>query len=150
MEMTRRQGMRDKLSWDDIPSLETAPASKSGSFVEQRSTVRLTTRDIQEVLLNTGQNIRVRIATFDGVLPEKADLEDINHRGMCFVMPGHGLQVNESILIGGIIGERLFKCRAVVRWQSDNRAGVKFLDATAADKSFFKDLSSAKFFKDLL
>ncbi len=142
--------MSEKLSWDDISSLETATGSNDNSFVEHRSAIRMTTQDIQDVLLDTSENIWIRIATQDGVLPGKASLDDINHRGMCFVMAGHGLEVDESILIGGIIGDRLFKCRAVVRWQSDERVGVKFIDVSIEDKTFFKDLFSAKFFKELL
>lgn len=140
--------MEKKPSWDDIASLklEMDNDTSKDSSVERRSSGRLSSKDLKNMLLNKIKVIQVQVATRDGVFPHKGVLQNIHEKGMCFTMPGHGLKKNDPIMIATIIGKRLLKTQAIVRWRTEEKAGVEFIDPNEDDVSFLKDLLSAKAF----
>ena len=79
-----------------------------------------------------------------GVLSRKGVLRDINQNGMGFKMSAHGLKKNESIRIGVMLGRRGFKTNAVVRWTSNDRVGVEYINPRPDDYSFLAELYGAK------
>ena len=140
--------MEKKPSWDDIASLtlKMDDGTSKDSSVERRKAGRLSSKDIKNMLLDKIKVIQVQVATRNGVLPQKGVLQDINESGMSFTMPGHGLKKNDQIMVGSLIGKRPFKSKAIVRWRTEEKAGVEFIDPNEDDVSFLKDLYSAKAF----
>ncbi len=140
--------MEKKPSWDDIASLklEMDDGASEDSSVERRSSSRLSSKDIKSMLLDKIKIIQVQVATRKGVLPHKGVLLNIHEKGMCFTMPGHGLKKNDPIMIATVIGKRLLKSQAIVRWLAEKKVGVEFINPNEDDASFLKDLLSAKAF----
>jgi len=140
--------MEKKPSWDDITSLklEMDDGTFEDSSVERRGAGRLSTKDIKNMLPDKIKVIPVQVATREGVIPKRGVLEDIHDKGMCFAMPGHGLKINDRIMIGSMISKRTIKTQAIVRWQTTDKAGVEFIDPNEDDVSYLKDLYSAKAF----
>ena len=140
--------MTSKPSWDDIESveLETKGDDRDSDHAEKRNAGRLTTQDIKEILKEKLDVIHVQVATRDGVLPGKGVLQDVHFNGMGFTMENHGLKIDQIVMVGTLIGKRLFTSQSIVRWQSGEKVGLEFTDASAEDRTFFKDLYAAKLY----
>ena len=141
--------MQKKQSWDDIASLdiETNNDTREG-LVENRRTGRLSTEDIKDILQEKVEFIRIRVASpRKGVIPYIGKMEDVHAYGMCFSMPDHGLEADETIAIGTVIGNQKITSQAVVRWIKEDKIGIEFIDADDGDVTFLKDLYSAKIFQ---
>lgn len=140
--------MEKKPSWDDIGSIKLEMddgTTKDDSF-ERRSSGRLSSKDIKNMLHDKIKVIQVQVATRSGGLPLKGTLENIHGKGMCFTMPGHGLTKDDSIVVATLIGKRVLKSQAIVRWRTDEKVGVEFINPNEEDASFLKELLSAKAF----
>ena len=140
--------MEKKPSWDDLGSLklELDDGTSKDSSGERRSSGRLSSKDIKNMLHDKIKFIQVQVATHNGVLPHKGILQNIHEKGMCFTMPSHGLKKDDAIMVATLIGKRLLKTQAIVRWRTDEKAGVEFINPNEDDASFLKDLLSAKVF----
>ncbi len=137
--------MKKKPSWDDIPSLELGiDDTVEEKTFEDRSAVRLVSRDILKLVMDNAKAIYVKVATSKGVIKKVGILQDINQNGMCFKMTGHGLQKDQFIRIGTMLGKRAFQTNAVVRWVSKDQAGVEYIDPDPKDVKFLSELYSAK------
>lgn len=137
--------MDKKPSWDDIPSLEIgtddATAEKTG---KDRTAVRMVSRDILQLVMDNAKVIYVKVATSRGIIKKVGILQDINQNGMCFTMSCHGLQKDDSIKIGTMLGKRAFQTNAIIRWASKNEAGVEYVNPEPKDVKFLSELYSAK------
>lgn len=133
-------------SWDDIGSikLELDDGTNKDSSMERRRSSRLSSKDIKNLLHGKIKVIQVQVATYKGVLPHKGFLENIHENGICFNMPGHGLNKDDTIIVATLIGKRVLKTQAIVRWHTEEKAGVEFIRPNADDISFLKELLSAK------
>ncbi len=141
--------MQKKQSWDESPSLdiESENNTRDGQ-IENRKTGRLSTEDIKSILLENVEVIRIRVATpKKGVIPYIGTMEDVHAYGMCFSMVDHGLEADETIAIGTVIGNQKITSQAVVRWIKGDKIGIEFIDAEDEDVTFLKDLYSAKIFQ---
>ena len=138
--------MANKASWDDIPSLGVSiedDNDTSAKDIDFRHSVRLTSQDICTMLLGDVKSIYVQVRTREGVLPNKGILQDINEGGMCFLMATHGMQKNDSIRIGAWLGSRPFKVHADVRWVTNDKIGVEYVNPKPEDVSFLSGLYAA-------
>ncbi|MCK5516950.1 MAG: PilZ domain-containing protein [Desulfobulbaceae bacterium] len=141
--------MEKKTSWDDISSMELEmDDSPENNQVEKRAVTRLLANNVINVLVDKVKVIYVKVATRNGELPNKGSVENIHQQGMCFSMPGHGLSVKEPIIIGALLGKRVIKTQAIVRWETEEKAGIEFKDLNEDDEDFLKDLHSAQAFGD--
>ena len=140
--------MVDKPSWDDIGSikLELDDGTNQDGSVERRRSSRLSSKDIKNMLHDNIKVIQVQVANNSGVLPQKGVLENIHENGICFNMPGHGLKKDDAIIVATLISKRVIKTQAVVRWHTEDKAGVEFINPNEDDVSFLRDLLSAKAF----
>ena len=142
----QEEALMEKKSWDDIPSLglelDTGNALKKSG--DNRAAVRLVSQDLLEMLTDGGKVIYVKVATGKRVLSRKGVLRDINQNGMGFQMSAHGLKKNESIQVGAMLGRRGFKTNAVVRWTSNDKVGVEYINPRPDDYSFLAELYAAK------
>ena len=137
--------MDKKTSWDDIPSLELGIDDDTAEkTIEDRSAVRLVSRDILKLVMDNAKAIYVKVATSKGVIKKVGILQDINQNGMCFKMTSHGLQKDDSIRIGTMLGKRAFQTNANVRWVSTDQAGVEYVNPEPKDVKFLSELYSAK------
>ena len=137
--------MDKKTSWDDIPSLELGLDNDTAEkTIEDRSVVRLVSRDILKLVMDNAKAIYVKVATSKGVIQKVGILQDINQNGMCFKMTSHGLQKDASIRIGTMLGKRAFQTNANVRWVSTDQAGVEYVNPEPKDVKFLSELYSAK------
>ncbi len=139
--------MDKKPSWDDIPSLNLELDSGDVPSQEEkdlRGAVRLISRDLLHMLMAEAKVIYVQVATRKGVLKKKGILQDINQGGLCFIMPAHGLRKNDQIKIGAMLGKRPFKTDAIVRWATNDKLGVEFINPKPEDVEFLAELYSAK------
>jgi len=136
--------MDKKTSWDDIPSLKLGVDNGEKITSENRAAVRLVSRDILKLVMDNAKAIYVKAANSQGVIKKVGILQDINQNGMCFKMTSHGLQKDESIRIGTMLGKRAFQTNANVRWVSKDRAGVEYVDPEPKDVQFLSELYSAK------
>ncbi len=136
--------MDKKPSWDDIPTLKLDVDDTAEKTRENRAAVRLVSRDILKLVMDDAKAIYVKAANSQGVIKKVGILRDINQNGMCFTMSSHGLQINDSIIIGTMLGKRAFQANANVRWVSTNQAGVEYVDPEPKDVKFLSELYSAK------
>ena len=136
--------MNKKPSWDDIPSLELGVDDTAEKSAEDRTAVRLVSRDILKMVRDNAKVIYVKVATSRGIIKKVGILQDINQNGMCFTMSGHGLQKDDSIKIGTMLGKRGFQTNANVRWVSKDQAGVEYVNPEPKDVKFLSELYSAK------
>jgi hypothetical protein len=136
--------MAKKTSWDDIPSLELGVNDTAEKTIEDRTAVRLVSRDILKLVIDNAKAIYVKVATGKGVIKKAGILQDINQNGMGFKMSSHGLQKNESIRIGTMLGKRAIQTNAIVRWANKDQAGVEYIDPEPKDVKFLSELYSAK------
>ncbi len=138
--------MDKKVSWDDIPSLDLSLETEKDveKTKDHRTAVRMVSQDILKMLTENAQVIYVRVATRKGMLNKNGILQDINQGGLCFLMAAHGLQKNDSIKIGAMLGKRPIKTNAVVRWVTKDQVGVEYVDIKPEDVSFLAELYSAK------
>ena len=141
--------MQKKQSWEDIPSLDIeSDDDKKDDAVENRRTGRVSTEDIKKILLEKVAIIKIRVATTKkGILPNIGVMEDVHAYGMGFSMVEHGLEIDETIAIGTVIGDQKITSQAIVRWVKEDKVGIEFLDADEEDVTFLKDLYSAKIFQ---
>jgi len=139
--------MEKKISWDDIPTLSLASEEDSEDLLtddeSRRAAVRLSSNELKKMLLETPKGISIQIATRRGILPQKGTLQDLSQSGICFIMPDHGLQKNETIKFFTIIGKRPLKSRAIVRWTNKDMVGLEFVDPNPEDVGFLAELYSA-------
>ena len=136
--------MAKKTSWDDIPSLELGVNDTAEKTIEDRTAVRLVSRDILKLVIDNAKAIYVKVATSKGVIKKTGILQDINQNGMCFKMPSHCLQQNNSIKIGTMLGKRAFQTNAIVRWVSNDKARVEYVNPEPKDVKFLSELYAAK------
>ena len=136
--------MDKKPSWDDIPSLKLDGDDTAKKTSENRAAVRLISRDILKLVMDDAKAIYVKAANSQGVIKKVGILRDINQNGMCFTMSSHGLQIDDSIKIGTMLGKRAFQTNANVRWVSTNQAGVEYVNPEPKDVKFLSELYSAK------
>jgi hypothetical protein len=139
--------MEKKPSWDDIPSLNLElddGDTGEDETKDLRGAVRLISRDLLHMLMEEAKVIYVQVATSKGVLPKKGILQDISQTGLCFIMPAHGLHKNEQIKIGTMLGKRPFKTAAIIRWATNDKAGVQYVNPKEEDVTFLAELYSAK------
>lgn len=136
--------MDKKPSWDDIPSLELGINDSAEKTIEDRTAVRLVSRDILKLVMDNAKSIYVKVATSKGVIKKVGILQDINQNGMCFKISSHGLQIDDPIKIGTILGKRAFQTNANVRWVSKDQAGVEYVNPEPKDVKFLSELYSAK------
>jgi hypothetical protein len=139
--------MEKKPSWDDIPSLNLEldnGDTAEGEGKDLRSAVRLISRDLLHMLMEEAKVIYVQVATRKGVLKKKGILQDINQGGLCFIMPAHGLHKNDQIKIGAMLGKRPFKTTAIIRWATNDKVGVQYVNPKEEDVTFLAELYSAK------
>lgn len=138
-----------KQSWEEITSLDIeADNGMEKDPVENRRTGRVSTDDIKDILMEKVENIHIRVATRKrGILPRIGTMEDVHCFGMCFSMNDHGLENDESISIGTVIGDQKITSQAIVRWTRGDKVGIEFRDTDEDDITFLKDLYSAKIFK---
>ena len=141
--------MVKKPSWDDIPSLNLELEDKSAAEETRRrgGKVRMLARDVLSILKGNARVILVQVATTEGVLPKKGTLHDIHQNGMCFIMPAHGLQKDDAIRIGTMLGEHAFQTHAIVRWSTDEKVGIEYVNPRRDDVTFLSELYSAKMLK---
>ena len=141
--------MPKKSSWDDIPTMDLQmDDSPENNRTERRAVTRLLADNVIKVLVDKVKVIYVKVATRNGELPNKGVVENIHQQGLCFSMPGHGLSVKEPIIIGALLGKRVIKTQALVRWETEEKAGVEFIDLNEEDEEFLQDLHSAQAFGD--
>ena len=140
--------MDKKPSWDNIPSLklDLDNNESSAETSDNRAAVRLVSQDLLKMLTDNAKVIYVRVGTRKGILPQKGVLRDINQNGMGFKMSAHGLQKNDSIRIGTMLGKRGFKTNAVVRWATNDKVGIEYVNPRPDDFGFLSELYSAKIF----
>jgi hypothetical protein len=136
--------MDKKPSWDDIPSLELGIDNTAEKTIEDRTAVRLVSRDILKLVMDNAKAIYVKVATSKGVIKKVGILQDINQKGMCFKMSFHGLHQDDSIKIGTMLGKRAFQTNAIIRWASKDEAGVEYVNPEPKDVKFLSELYSAK------
>ncbi len=136
--------MDKKPSWDDIPSLKLSADDRAEKTSENRAAVRLVSRDILKLVMDDAKAIYVKAANSQGVIKKVGILRDINQNGMCFKMSSHGLQIDDSIRIGTMLGKRAFQTNANVRWVSTDQAGVEYVNPEPKDVKFLSELYSAK------
>jgi PilZ domain-containing protein len=138
--------MSNKPSWNDIPSLklslEDSDEAEKGS--ENRSAVRISSQDVLKMMTDDARVIYVQVVTRRGLLKQKGILHDINQNGLCFIMPTHGLQKDDPIRIGTMLGERPFQTNAIIRWVSNDQVGIEFVNSNPKDVEFLSELYSAK------
>jgi hypothetical protein len=141
--------MVKKPSWDDIPSLNLELDDKSDAEETRRrgGKVRMLARDVLSILKGNARVILVQVATSKGVLPKKGILHDIHQNGMCFIMPAHGLQKDDTIRIGTMLGEHAFQTNAIVRWATEEKVGIEYVNPQQEDVVFLSELYSAKMLK---
>ena len=141
--------MDKKPSWDDIPSLNLELEDKSDPEETSRrgGRVRMPARDVLSLLKGNVRVILVHVATAKGVLPKKGILHDIHENGMCFILPDHGLQKDDSIRIGTMLGEHAFQTHASVRWATDEKVGVEYVNPNKDDVAFLSELYAARLLK---
>ena len=141
--------MVKKPSWDDIPSLNLELEDKSDAEETHRrgGRVRMRAQDVLNILKGNARVILVQVATSNGVLPKKGTLHDIHQNGMCFIMPAHGLQRDDAIRIGTMLGEHAFQTHAIVRWSTDEKVGIEYVNPRRDDVTFLSELYSAKMLK---
>lgn len=141
--------MDKKPSWDDIPSLNLELEDKDTA--EETSgrdkTVRMVAQDVLSMLKGNSKVILVQVATSEGILPKKGILVDINQNGMCFTMSAHGLQKDDTIRIGTMLGEHAFQTNAIVRWATEEKVGIEYVNPQQEDVVFLSELYSAKMLK---
>lgn len=140
--------MDKKPSWDDIPSLSLELEDKNAAEETSRrgGRVRLLAQDVLSILKGNAKVI-VQVATTEGILSKKGILHDIHQNGMCFIMPAHGLQKNVSIRIGTMLGDHAFQTSAVVRWVTQDKVGLEYVNPRQDDVTFLSELYSAKMLK---
>ena len=138
--------MAKKPSWDDIPSLDLKMDQDpdEDSSTEQRANPRLSTTDVREMFRVKGGALYVHVATTTGMLKKKGLLQDINHTGMCFIMPAHPLHKGQIIRVGTVLNRFVFKTKAEVRWHTNDQVGIKFIDPKPEDVSYLAELYAAK------
>jgi hypothetical protein len=136
--------MDKKPSWDDIPSLELGIDNTAEKTIEDRTAIRLVSRDILKLVMDNAKAIYVKVATSQGIIKKVGILQDINQNGMRFKMSFHGLHQDDSIKIGTMLGKRAFQTNAIIRWASKNEAGVEYVDPEPKDVKFLSELYSAK------
>ena len=66
---------------------------------------------------------------------------------MCFILPAHGLQTDDSIRIGTMLGEHAFQTNAIVRWATNDKVGIEYVNPLQDDVTFLSELYSAKMLK---
>ena len=138
--------MSRKPSWDDIPSLELS-LEKSGSSerdIDKRNAVRIPSQDIVKIIPGITWGAYVQVITSKGALKERGELFDINQTGLCFVMPTHNLKMGDPIRIRIMLGKRPFQTNAIVRWVTDDRVGVEYVNPKPEDVDFLAGLYAAK------
>jgi hypothetical protein len=59
-------------------------------------------------------------------------------------MPAHGLHKNDQIKIGAMLGKRPFKTTAIIRWATNDKVGVQYVNPKEEDVTFLAELYSAK------
>lgn len=140
--------MEKKPSWDDIPSLklETDLDAADTASSEKRAYPRLSTREIQKMLLEQVEAIYINVVTEKGAVSQKGILEDINQTGMRFVMPQNTLHRGEVIRIGTILGTHPIKTKATIQWKTNDQIGVKFYNPRQEDVAFLSGLYTSKVF----
>lgn len=136
--------MDKKTSWDDIPSLKLGIEDVPKTEIEDRNAVRLVSKDILQLVMDNSKAIYVKVATDKGVIKKVGILQDINQNGLCFKMSSHGLQKDEPIKIGTMLGKRPFQTNANIRWVSKDRAGVEYVNPERKDVNFLSELYAAK------
>ncbi len=139
--------MGNKPSWDDIPSLELSLEDgndTSAKDIDHRNAIRMVSQDLLEMLTDKAKLISVQVFTRKGLLEKKGILQNINQGGMCFLMAAHGMQKNDSIQIGTMLGRRPFKTNAIVRWGTNDQVGVEYVTPKPEDVSFLSELYGAK------
>ncbi len=138
--------MAKKPSWDDIPSLqlEIEDDDTSAESHDNRTAVRLVSDDILKMLMDNAEVVLVQIATRNGIVKKRGVLQDINQGGLCFIMPAHNFKKNESIRVGMMLGRRVFKSKAIVRWVTKDQVGVEYIAPNPDDVEFLAELYSAK------
>lgn len=138
--------MEKKPSWDDIPSLnlELDNGSDGEATRDKRANPRLSTNDVREMFMVNNGPLYVHVATAEGTLKKKGLLQDINHTGMCFIMPAHPLEKGQIIRVGTVLKKFVFKTKAEVRWKTNDQVGIKFIDPKPEDVTFLAELYSAK------
>jgi len=138
--------MEKKISWDDIPSLQLE-IDDDDSFAEprdNRTAVRLVSKDLLRMLMDNAKVIYVQVANRQGILKKKGILQDINQGGLSFIMPAHKLRKDETIRIGMMLGKRPFKTKAIVRWATNDQVGVEYVSPKPEDVDFLSELYPAK------
>ncbi len=142
--------MGKQPSWDDIPSLGLQlEQDELGKRKDKRAEIRLPCEDLLELfMLDTGKII-VQVVSGDGRPVKKGLLRDINQKGMGLLLQSHGLQKDDAIVLGTMLGRRGFKTKAVVRWTKADKVGVEYLDPRTEDYTFLSELYGAKILNNI-
>ncbi len=111
---------------------------------EKRRIARIPTEELERVLLEEEESIRLQVGRSPEQDLKNGKLLDIHQSGMCFMMPGHGLQEGDMIYIDAVLGKFRFSTDAMVRWALGAQVGVEFLDSIARQAAFLAELYTSK------
>ena len=135
--------MAKKPSWDDIPSLGLTLDDGASTQSENRAAVRLPKRDLQDLLMMPRGPLPVLVRYKDHT--RTGTLVDVSQAGMgVCLLEGHGLGKGMTIALASKLGKRPLTVRAVVRWSTPDKIGVKFINPKKEDYEFLSELYAAK------
>jgi len=135
--------MAKKPSWDDIPSLGLTLDDGVSNTSEHRASVRLLSRDLQDLLMMPRGPLPVQIRFKDRTTT--GTLTDVSQDGMgVCLLESHGLQRGMTVALASKLGARPLVVRAVVRWAKPDKIGMQFINPKKEDYEFLAELYAAK------